>query len=567
MRLLSGVLLSAFILVLTVAAPARAADGPIVVDGKLVYPDGADIPRYMTDIEKQWVAEHGWPARPRVATAQPSGPLHCVAEYEQMEGILIAWEGTTAQKTILAQMGREITTTANTRLYVSCDNAATQTSATSSLTSAGANMSKVIFSLRTTDTIWLRDYGPRYCYEGDVRVVVDHTYNRPRPNDDVVPQSFAASKKNPYYEFQNLYGNFQLIHGGGNYHLDAAGRGYASRLTVNENPTLTEPQIVDVWGRYWGVQHTFFNPLPSSIDSTQHIDMWMQALGDNRMMISDWPLASGSAQDVICDGAAATLAAAGYTVFRCPALSVGGTHYTYTNVAICNNLLLLPTYTNATVVPYNAQALAAWQAATAGTGITNIAQIDCQGIVTSAGVMHCIVMHIPVPRGGANPTVYLKNLRGGDVLTPGNQVSIKWISDDDVGTVNADLRLSTDGGMTYPTIIVAATADDGEFTWTVPNICTAKARIRVVARDGSGNTGYDSSAANFRIAAVPCPGDMNCDGFIDTADVEPMVLAMVDPLGYAAAYPSCNINNGDLTGDTLENGDDLQLFVAAILAP
>lgn len=94
------------------------------------------------------------------------------------------------------------------------------------------------------------------------------------------------------------------------------------------------------------------------------------------------------------------MAAAGYAVHRVPAFSVGGVHYTYTNMVLCNGLALVPSYTNATVAPYNAQALGAWQTALQDH---TIVPIDCQAIVTAAGVMHCIVMHVPAALGGAVP--------------------------------------------------------------------------------------------------------------------------------------------------------------------
>ena len=43
-----------------------------------------------------------------------------------------------------------------------------------SLAAGGVNMSRVNFVVRTTDTIWIRDYGPRYIYQGGCRAIVDH---------------------------------------------------------------------------------------------------------------------------------------------------------------------------------------------------------------------------------------------------------------------------------------------------------------------------------------------------------------------------------------------------------
>jgi len=544
-----------------IASEPISSGEPQIIDGKIVWPDGYVIPRYETDIEKKYRAMFGDAPSPRAATPAPSGPLHCVAEYEPMEGILVEWKSFTS---IISQMVREITTTANSIAYVAVDSASAQSSATTALMSAGANMSRVRFVMRLTDSVWIRDYGPRYCYEGQCRVIVDHKYNRPtRLNDDAFPPYFATYKKNPYYEFQNMYGNNQLIHGGGNYHLDALGRGYATRLTVNENPTLTEPQIVQIWGTYWGLNHTFFDPFPTSVDSTQHIDMWMQIVDDNKVIISDWPNNPGSTQDNICDGAATTMAGWGYTVFRVPAFSVSGIHYTYTNSVMCNNIVMIPSYTNATVSPSNATALATFQAALPGK---TIIQVNCQAIIGSAGAIHCIMMHIPTPMGGVNPTAYLRNYRGGETVASGQSITVNWISDDDVAAQNADILMSTDSGATWPTTIVAATADDGSHTFSVPSVpCSTHARFRVVIRDGDGNTGDDSGTSDLTITGQPCLGDMNCDGLVNLNDVGPMVQALTDPAGYAIAFPGCS--NGDMNLSTQTDGDDIQGFITRLLNP
>ena len=56
------------------------------------YPEGADIPRNLTVEEIRFIEKNPITA-PRGITSPPSGPVHCVAEYEPMDGILLAWEG------------------------------------------------------------------------------------------------------------------------------------------------------------------------------------------------------------------------------------------------------------------------------------------------------------------------------------------------------------------------------------------------------------------------------------------------------------------------------------------
>jgi agmatine/peptidylarginine deiminase len=459
------------------------------------YPEGAPVPRSLTEEERLWLRDHPLGATDGV-TPPPTGPVRCVAEYEPMAGLLMAWEGTTSWNAILTQMAVQATNFASADVWMVCDSASEQALVQSTLGAAGVNLSRVRFVVTPTDTIWIRDYGPRFIYQGECRAVVDHTYNRPRPNDDVLPAFFASQRRHPFYEHQ-------LVHGGGNFHLDALGRSYVTRLVNNENPGLGELQIRDIWRSYQNVDTTFFDPFPTGVDFTQHIDMWVQVLADDKVLVSDWPANPGSIQDVICDGAAIVFAQRGYTVFRVPARSIGGTHYTFTNAVLLNGTAMIPSYTNATVVPHNAEAQAVWAAALPGWRIVPIAS---EAIVSAAGVLHCIVMHVPAPRGGTSPTAWLSAPQGGGpALAPNTPYEIRWITDDDEAVVNVDLLLSTDDGATFPTTIAAGTADDGSHTWTVPDLRTSQARVRVVARDAGGRTGGDASDLAFAIAGAGCP--------------------------------------------------------------
>ena len=61
---------------------------------------------------------------------------------------------------------------------------------------------------------------------------------------------------------------------------------------------------------------------------------------------------------------------------------------------------------------------------------------------------------------------------------------------------NVKISLSTDGGLTYPTVLAATTPNDGSEVVTLPNINTTTARIKVEAVD---NYFFDINDANFTI--------------------------------------------------------------------
>lgn len=455
-----------------------------------LYPDGVDVSRGPMPTERP--LPPGIQADP-ASTSPPRGAVHCVAEYEPMQGIILAWEGTTAQNTILAQMAREFTSAdGDAEVYVVVDTTAEQATVNTTLANAGVAMSRVRYLVRTTDSIWCRDYGPRYIYQGNCRAIVKHTYNRNRPNDNTVSFGFSDMFGQQVYEIP-------LIHGGGNYHLDALNRSWATRLIANENPTKTEAQIVQLWRDYQNLNTTLTDPFPTAIDSTQHIDMWMQIIGDNKVVISDWPQNAGSVQDNICDSTAASMQLLGYQVFRTPAFTSGGTHYTYTNVVMCNGVVIVPSFTTGS---YNAQALATWQAALPGK---RIVQLNCQALVTSAGVVHCVVMHVPRYKNGQDPVAYCAYPNGGETFSPGETVKVLWAADDDQKATSVDLLLSTDGGVNYDRVLANARPAIGEFDWTVPDLYSRTAKIRVVVHDADGRTSFDESDAEFSILGSQTP--------------------------------------------------------------
>ncbi|MCE2875920.1 MAG: agmatine deiminase family protein, partial [Planctomycetaceae bacterium] len=222
-----------------------------------------------------------------------------------------------------------------------------------------------------------------------------------------------------------------------------------------------------------------------------------------------------------------------------------------TNATICNNVVMIPSYTNATVSSSNATALAAWQAACPGK---TIVQVGCEGIISAAGAMHCIMMQVPASTGGNNPVTYVKNLNTAQSLTPGATVTVNWISDH-VRTISAvDVQLSTDGGATFSTI-AANEANDGAFTWTVPDLYSTQARIRVLAKDALGNTGGDMNDADLTIdGAQPRNGDLDGDGFVLGSDI---ALALLD-WGACADTANCP---ADLDYDGNVGAGDIALFL------
>jgi len=74
-----------------------------------------------------------------------------------------------------------------------------------------------------------------------------------------------------------------------------------------------------------------------------------------------------------------------------------------------------------------------------------------------------------------------------------------------VSTANVKIMYSTDGGLTFPTTLVASTTNDGSETVTIPVGATTTARIKVMA---VGNIFFDISNTNFTVTAPPTGFDL-----------------------------------------------------------
>ncbi|MEO8259432.1 MAG: reprolysin-like metallopeptidase [Acidobacteriota bacterium] len=69
-----------------------------------------------------------------------------------------------------------------------------------------------------------------------------------------------------------------------------------------------------------------------------------------------------------------------------------------------------------------------------------------------------------------------------------------------VSAANVRISLSTDAGLTFPTVILASTANDGSENIVVPNLPSAIARIKIEA---VGNIFFDMSDVDFEIEPTP----------------------------------------------------------------
>ncbi|KAB2958355.1 MAG: agmatine deiminase family protein, partial [Thermoanaerobaculia bacterium] len=324
-------------------------------------------------------------APPPFLLAPPAGAVHTRPEYARNRGLLIRWGSFNQELTAIAVA---VTTgDPEARVFVVVSGSSQQASAASILGTAGADLARIEFLTAPTNSVWIRDYGPRFIEEDGAAAIVDHVYNRPRPQDDLVPVAVANAWSLARYDLP-------LVHGGGNFHLLGDGEAFMTELVLDENPGLSEQDVVDLYAAYQNLDLTIWPGFPTSYDSTRHIDMWLLPVRDRVAIVGQYPPGDG-APHTITENAVTELLSRGYTVLRTPGWNPGfpdDTHYTYTNAVVLNDVVLVPAYTAYPLE--NQQAAAVFAQAFPGR---QIVPIDADALVGLAGVFHCIVMHVPDP--------------------------------------------------------------------------------------------------------------------------------------------------------------------------
>ncbi|MEW6249134.1 MAG: M14 family zinc carboxypeptidase [Planctomycetota bacterium] len=150
----------------------------------------------------------------------------------------------------------------------------------------------------------------------------------------------------------------------------------------------------------------------------------------------------------------------------------------------------------------------------------------------------------------------------------------RWLGVEEGQWDHAYLRISTNGSQWTNVWQNTGAVADGRWVGQDFDISAwADNQPTVYLRWVMGTTDSNTVYCGWNIDDVSvwardeCPsqrGDLNCDGHINFDDINPFVLALSDPAGYAVAYPNCNIMNGDINGDGRVDFDDINPFVALL---
>jgi len=454
-------------------------------------------------------------------SAQESAPTSCAVtsppEYAPVDGVLLRYSGGSWPE-VVADLVSSLTGDPrhDEIAYVVVSSTSTQQAAENHFFNEGADLSKVEFIVMPTNSIWLRDYGPHFIWQGGADAIVDSHYYPGRSLDNFIPTLLADD----YFVLPSY--DMGLYYSGGNFQPTADRQGFVTSLIHADNPGFGEQFIAELYSRYQGIASLHIMPrLPSSVDGTGHIDMWMYIVDEDTVIISEFLPGSNSTAIQITDDAVPYMENLGYEVVRLPAWNSGNVHYTYTNAFRVNDRIFIPVYGtvygngNSSYDTYDTQAIAAWQAA-AGAGV-EIVPIDSYDIIPAAGAIHCIVMQVP-RYTDTLPSACATSPEGGALLVPNATHEITWTASDDRTLDGVDIYYSLDGGLSYPAgqQIAAGLADSGRFDWSVPELESSEARVQVVAHDSDGNSASAQSPTDFDIqTAVKKIYDFRSGGGVD----------------------------------------------------
>jgi len=282
--------------------------------------------RWLSQAEYDKRAETGKYFEP---TDAPDGPVHAVAEFESMQAVLIAYPFGIPMS-LIVEMAEDVMLTT---IVASSGQA---NSVSSQYESAGVNMDHVNFLIEPHDTYWTRDYGPWFIREEDKISIINFTYNRPRPDDDIMPVNVANMLNIDYY-------NMPVIHTGGNYMCDGFGIAAQTQLVYQEN-SISDAQVDQYMEDYLGVidNYVINDPLD---DYIMHIDCWGKFLDVDKVLVAEVPESDYRYEDyeAAANYFASRNCAYGYPFEVVRVFGPGDYPYTpYTNSLILNKKVFLP---------------------------------------------------------------------------------------------------------------------------------------------------------------------------------------------------------------------------------
>ncbi|HEX2616054.1 MAG TPA: agmatine deiminase family protein, partial [Flavobacteriales bacterium] len=465
----------------------------------------------------------------------PDVPVRTMAEWEEIQSLVICWTDYTG---ILKQIVRYAKDECEVIIVCTDPNAVIDQLEDNSY-GGPMGLGNITFLQAPFNSIWMRDYGAETIYtnEVDSLFLLDWIYNRPRPDDDVLPDAIAASKGIGVYSTAQAPND--LVHTGGNFMCDGAGTAFSSELVLDENgpagefnQTIKDEAQVDALMALWmGItpgRYIKMTTLP--FDGIHHIDMHMKLLDEETLLVGEFPAGESdgpqlelNVQDVLDHNT--SVFGTPYHVVRIPMPSSTGGQFppnasyrTYANNVFINRTVLVPTYRT----EYDSIGLRILREELPGYRVIGI---DCDNadmnIISASGAIHCITKSI----GVADPLL-IRHQPLSDTDNSIDPYAVNAYIRHRSGIANATLYWTTDTAQGYAAVPMAAVDANGNWQGFIPaqpagtvvfyyigaTANSGKVQVRpIVAPEGqwqfrvNGPTGILESSAPVVVALYPNP--------------------------------------------------------------
>ncbi len=361
--------------------------------------------------------------------SQPAVPPRTPAEWEEAQGVIVTWASFSYELREIVKRAKEAVT-----VYIICSN---PTDVQNYLSNGGVNLENIVLVQAPFNTVWVRDYGPQSIYlENNDLAFINWEYNRPRPDDNEIPEFMAD-----YFGIQHFDiagDNGMLIATGGNFMTDGHGTAFSSKLILGENSSYSEADIDDIKYDYMGIdRYIKMDELPYDIIS--HIDMHMKLLDEETILVgqfpqgvSDGPYIENNIQYVLDNFK--TAFDNDYEIVRIPMVPSSGGNYppssdyrTFTNAIILNNIILVPQYGHA----LDETGLETYREAMPGYEVYGI---NMENVIPYAGAIHCISREI-----AADDPVHISHAKKRLVLVEDEQIDFKAVINSESGISEAQV--------------------------------------------------------------------------------------------------------------------------------
>jgi agmatine/peptidylarginine deiminase len=351
-----------------------------------------ELPIWLTEEEKLHLDEID---KDYLPTLEPPGPVRQPSEFDPMQGVLIRYP-LGISTAIVAEMAEDVT--------VYCVvSSSSQTTAYNTFNNAGVNMSNVEFLIASSDSYWIRDYGPWFIFNGNNEAgITNFTYNRPRPNDNAIP-TFCAT-----YFGISVY-NMGLTATGGNYMTDGHGISVSTDLIWEENPSLTHAEINTLVNDYLGIETYHVVPDVNG-EYIKHVDCWGKYLSPTQILIREVPTYHSQYDEIeaAVDYFESQPSCYG-TNYEVPRVNTPN-NQPYTNSLILNNKVLVPITGSA----YDAPALASYESAMPGYEV-----LGFTGDWYSTDALHCRTMGVT-----DQEMLYIYHMPLADTISTSDDITI-----------------------------------------------------------------------------------------------------------------------------------------------